>query len=232
MLIKVDHISKSFKKHQVLSNVDLEIAEGSIVSLLGPNGAGKTTLLNIISGLIKADQGKVFIQGQDHLALKNRIGYIPQEIALYQNLTVAQNMTFFAEIYGVKKQDKQQKITSVLTNVGLIDVKNKKVKHLSGGNKRRLNIGVELLKDPICLVMDEGTVGIDIYGKAQILSLMLSLNQQGLTIIFTSHDLLEIAKVATKVCYMKEGKIAEVIYPTKGLERQEIETVYKKLYEN
>lgn len=210
MLI-ANNLSKSYKEVQALSNVSLSIKEGELYGLLGPNGAGKTTTISILSSLLKADSGEVFYQGktlQSNLsACKKLIGVVPQEIALYEDLTAVENLKFWGKLYGITGKNLQSKSDELLNFLGLSDRKNHKIKTYSGGMKRRINIAAALLHDPKIVFMDEPTVGIDPQSRNLIFEVIQELHSSGLTMIYTTHYMEEAERLCDRIGIIDEGKI-------------------------
>ncbi|WP_124057604.1 ABC transporter ATP-binding protein [Vaginisenegalia massiliensis] len=224
--LKVTNISKAYGTQQVLQDVSFEIQKGERFGLIGPNGAGKSTLIDIITGLIKADQGQVVIDGQNikgHLAqIRGKIGLVPQDIGLIENLTVYDNLYYFACLYGLSGQSLKDKIDQILQAMGLEDATKKKVKELSGGMKRRLNIGAALLHDPEFLILDEPTVGVDPQSRQRIFEFLKQLNESGTTILYISHYMEEVEALCHRIFLLDQGR--QVAYGTqdqvKALVRQ------------
>jgi ABC-2 type transport system ATP-binding protein len=200
-------VTKKFKHQLVLDHLDLTIAAGEIVGLIGPNAAGKSTTLHVMSGLIQPDSGQILIEEKPAATQKHLIGFVPQEIALYQDLSVRDNLIFFSGLYGLSAKTSALKINEILSHLDMDALKKKKVKHLSGGMKRRLNIGVELLKDPTIMMLDEATVGIDSQTRTSFFSLIQKMNQNGITVILTSHHLPELEQLCSYFYFLKEGRI-------------------------
>ncbi len=208
-IIKLEDISKKYKKEKVLNNLNLSIESGQITGIIGPNGAGKSTTLSIMADLIPYDDGKVTYRGSSIKDSKGKIGFIPQEIALYDSLSGFENLKFFASLYGIKGNKAKDRISEVCQYVGLEEKIKSKVKTYSGGMKRRLNITAALLNNPELLIMDEPTVGIDIIARNNIIDILKKVNKQGITIVFTSHYMIEIEKLCTYIIFIKNGKIVE-----------------------
>ncbi len=194
-----------------VDGVSFTIHEGEIFSLLGPNGAGKTTTIAMLSCLIKPTSGDAFIDGhsvvREPMAVKQVIGVVPQEIALYNELTARQNLVFWGRMYGLGGRDLQARVSEVLTLVGLDERADDRVKTYSGGMKRRLNIAVGLLHRPRILYMDEPTVGIDPQSRRNILDTVKALNRQGMTVLYTTHYMEEAQELSHRVGIMDRGKL-------------------------
>lgn len=210
-LIRVEHISKHFKKIKAVDGISFSVNKGEILGLLGPNGAGKSTTISMISTLLKPDSGDIFYANTSILqkpkVIQESLGYVPQEIALYPMLTGKDNLSFWGQNYGVKGERLKKKIDEISEIIGIKDRLKDKVKTYSGGMKRRLNIGAALLHDPELIIMDEPTVGIDPQSRKHILDTVLALNKQGMTVIYTSHYMEEVEYLCDRICIMDQGKI-------------------------
>jgi len=211
--VEVDNLVKQYTESGVLAvdHTSFMIREGEIFSLLGPNGAGKSTTISILSCLIKASSGEARIDGKsimtDPLGAKNSIGVVPQEIALYETLSARDNLLFWGRMYGMGGQGLKNRVEEVLEQVELKDRAKDKVKTYSGGMKRRINIAVGLLHKPKLVFMDEPTVGIDPLSRRRILDMVKDLNQQGLTVLYTTHYMEEAAELSDRVGIMDHGKL-------------------------
>lgn len=210
-IVETKDIIKKYKDVLALDHVTLNIQEGEIYGLLGPNGAGKTTLINLLTQAIKVDKGSFRLFGQSvekqMIDLKKDIGVVPQSIAIYEDLSAYENVKFFASLYGLKGSHLKESIQYALEFVGL-DEKSKKVaKTFSGGMKRRLNIACAIAHRPKLIFMDEPTVGIDPQSRNHILDSVTRLNENGSTIIYTSHLMEEVEALCTRVGIMDHGRI-------------------------
>ena len=195
-----------------LNEIDLQIQEGEIFGLLGPNGAGKTTLIAILSGLLPPTSGEAVVAGhsvvRNPMAVKRAIGVVPEEIALYPQLSARQNLRYFGQLYGLSGQALDEAIDEVLAVIELADRADDKVAHYSSGMKRRLNVGVGLLHNPRIVFMDEPTVGLDPESRRRILDLVLQLNrEQGTTILYTTHYMEEAQELSHRVGIIHRGQI-------------------------
>lgn len=211
-MIEVVNLTKKFKKVNAVDQVNFYIEPGEIVGLLGPNGAGKSTTIAMLSTLIPPTEGDVFLNQKsiikNPVSLRKILGVVPQEIALYGELTARENLKFFGNIHKMPKKKLEERIEIVLEQIGLQNESKKKVKHYSGGMKRRLNIGVALLHEPKYLIMDEPTVGIDPQSRNHILETVKRLNEEFHTaIIYTSHYMEEVEYIAKRIYIMDKGKI-------------------------
>lgn len=212
-MIQINTLSKKYKGAETfsVSDLNLKINEGEIFGLLGPNGAGKTTLISMLSSLLKPTSGSFTINGlnyKDHQKeLKQLIGTVPQEYALYPTLTALENLIYFGSMYGIQKSDLKSDIQDHLETLGLSDFANKKIKTFSGGMKRRINLIAGILHDPKVLFLDEPTVGADVQSRNVIIAHLKQLNEKGTTIIYTSHHMNEAEEFCTKVAIIDHGKI-------------------------
>jgi ABC-2 type transport system ATP-binding protein len=212
-MIRIEKLSKKYKASDTYSvfNLDLFIAEHEIFGILGPNGAGKTTLISMLCSLIKPTSGSFSINGLNYQADKNKlkqlIGIVPQEYALYPTLTAYENLKYFGSMYGLKGQSLDDKIKETLNHLGLLAFANKTIDTFSGGMKRRVNLIASILHNPKVLFLDEPTVGVDVQSKNVIIEFLQNINQNGTTIIYTSHHLNEAESFCTKVAILDHGKL-------------------------
>lgn len=214
-MLELMNLSKRYKQFYAVKNMNMYIEKGEIVGLLGPNGAGKSTAISMLSTLIDPTEGDVFFQKKSVLKnptpLRKVTGVVPQEIALYLDLTAEENLYFFGRIYQMSGSNLKQKIDEVLKLIGLMDRRKDVVKKFSGGMRRRLNIGVALLHDPEFLIMDEPTVGIDPQSRNYILETVKRLNEEkGLTILYTSHYMEEVEYLCDRIYIMDRGNLIAV----------------------
>ncbi|WP_016698896.1 ABC transporter ATP-binding protein [Actinoalloteichus spitiensis] len=204
-------LTKRFGRHLAVDSISFTIERGEAYGLLGPNGAGKTTTISMLSGLLRPDAGSVHIAGhaltQDPRAAKARIGYVPQEIALYPELTGRENLRYFGRLYGLPRRTLQNRIAEVLDLVGLTDRADDKVGDYSGGMKRRINIGAALLHEPTLLVLDEPTVGVDPQSRNAILEGVDQLVAAGMSLLYTSHYMEEVERVCKRVGIIDKGRL-------------------------
>lgn len=211
MLVELKNLEKKYKDFKAVDINELNIKEGEIFGFLGPNGAGKTTTISILSGLYTKFSGDVKIFNKDikkqSFDIKKQMGVVPQDLALVDDLTAYENVTFFAKLYGLKGEKLKSSVQETLEFVGLWDRKNDFPTKFSGGMKRRLNIACAIVHKPKLIIMDEPTVGIDPQSRNNILETVKKLNEQGSTIIYTSHYMEEIEAVCTDICIMDHGKI-------------------------
>lgn len=212
--ISVNELYKTYKgsAEPTLKGLTFQFGEGKIAGLLGPNGAGKTTTISILCGIVRGDGGEVVIHGlkQDAAhreAIKQIIGIVPQQIALYPQLSAVENLTYFGNLYGFKGKALQQKIMHYLELFGLEKSAHKEIHKYSGGMKRRANIIAAILHDPKLLVLDEPTAGVDVQSRSMILQFLRDYNRQGASILYTSHLLEEAQSLCEEVVIMDEGKM-------------------------
>jgi ABC-2 type transport system ATP-binding protein len=202
---------KKYGDLTAVAGISFDVEEGEIFSLLGPNGAGKTTTISILSTLFSPTSGEAFISGhsvtQEPMAVKEVIGVVPQEIALYDNLSAMENFKFWGQMYGLSGKTLSNRIDEVLEQIGLKDRAKERIKTYSGGMKRRVNIGVGLLHKPRLLFMDEPTVGIDPQSRRAILDSVKDLNQSGITILYTTHYMEEAQELSDRVGIIDHGKL-------------------------
>lgn len=211
-IIEIINLVKYYDKvnFNAVDGITLKVEKGQIFGLLGPNGAGKTTIISILCGLVKPSEGQVRINGIDLQSgldnIKKIIGVVPQEIALYPNLTVKENLTFFGKLYDLKGAELQKSIELWLNKFGLIDKINHRVETFSGGMKRRVNLIAGLLHKPQILFLDEPTVGIDVHSRTVIVEHLKEINQnQGITIIYTSHHMDEAEYLCSNISIIDSG---------------------------
>ncbi|MBN4065779.1 ABC transporter ATP-binding protein [Candidatus Amoebophilus asiaticus] len=210
-MIKVSGIRKDYGSIQALKGISFDVGIGECFGLLGPNGAGKTTAISIISTLLEADQGNVEIDGRELKSNKSYckqvLGVVPQEIALYNNLSAYDNLMFWGSLYNLKQRELKLKIEDRLKRLGLYERRNDKVKNYSGGMKRRINIAAALLHSPKILLLDEPTVGIDPQSRNLIFEVIETLKAEGLTIIYTTHYMEEAERLCDRIAIIDYGEI-------------------------
>jgi len=210
-MIQVQHLTKSYGSVLALNDVSFHIRQGEFFGLLGPNGAGKTTTISIMSTIVAPDKGSVTIAGHDLVKeptlCKRNIGVVPQEIALYNELSAYDNLLFWGSLYGVPSAELKKRIDTTLDLFGLFDRRNDKVKTYSGGMKRRINIASALLHQPKVLFMDEPTVGIDPQSRNLIFEVVEKLHKQGMTIVYTTHYMEEAERFCDRIAIIDKGQI-------------------------
>jgi ABC-2 type transport system ATP-binding protein len=210
-MVSVTNLKKSYDSVQALKGVSFSIKPGEFYGLLGPNGAGKTTTIGIMSTIIQADEGEVIINGidlkKDPVACKKAIGVVPQEIALYNDLSAYDNLVFWGSLYNVPKGELLQRIDTTLNLFGLFDRRKDKLKTYSGGMKRRINIASALLHSPKILFMDEPTVGVDPQSRNLIFEVIDTLHREGMTMIYTTHYMQEAEQLCDRIGIIDNGMI-------------------------
>lgn len=211
MIVKVENLIKRYKDFLAVDHLNLSIREGEIFGFLGPNGAGKTTTISALSGLTKLDGGDIKIFGKSirthEMAIKREIGVVPQEIAVFEDLSAYENLHYFGRLYGLRGTLLKERIEEALTFTGLMERSKESPKKFSGGMKRRLNIACAILHHPKLIIMDEPTVGIDPQSRNHILQSIKELNRMGSTIIYTSHYMEEVEEICTNIAIMDHGRI-------------------------
>ncbi|MBR7927648.1 ABC transporter ATP-binding protein [Aerococcaceae bacterium zg-ZUI334] len=216
--VTVKDINKQFQQKSVLNNVNFTIEKGERFGLIGPNGAGKSTLIDIMTGLIVADSGEVIIDDinikKDILAVRKKLGVVPQDLALMEELNGYDNLIYFGGMYGLSGKELQSRVDELLKTIGLTAHAKKKVKTYSGGMKRRLNIAAALLHRPEFLILDEPTVGVDPQSRQYIFDFLKDLNENGTTILYISHYMEEIEALCDRLLILDSG--SEVAYGTKA----------------
>lgn len=211
MILEVKSLNKRYGDKLAVDNMNLKIAKGEILGLLGPNGAGKTTLINSIIGITDIQSGEINIFGksmkQHPLEIKKSIGVVPQNLALLNELTAIENVTYFAKLYGLKGEGLKAGVREALEFTNLWERRNEFPKKFSGGMQRRLNIACSIAHKPELIIMDEPTVGIDPQSRNHILESIKKLNELGSTIIYTSHYMEEVEAICTRVVIMDNGRL-------------------------
>ena len=209
--VKMEQVTKSFGDIIAVDKMSLSIEEREIFGLLGPNGAGKSTVINMITGLLSIDKGSISVNGSDvkkeKMTIKAQIGIVPQDIAIYEELTSLENVRFFASLYGLRGKELEAAALEALEFTGLSDKSKSYPKNFSGGMKRRLNIACAIAHKPRLIIMDEPTVGIDPQSRNHILQSVKKLNEMGSTIIYTSHYMEEVEEICSRIAIMDHGKV-------------------------
>jgi len=212
-VIHIQEISKKYKgaDEYSIQRLNLSIIDGEIIGLLGPNGAGKTTLISMLCGLLKPTSGTITIKNlsfkKNRKKIKQIIGVVPQEYALYPTLTAYENLMYFGSMYGISGKQLKQVVLDNLELLGLIKFAHKRVDTFSGGMKRRVNLIAGILHNPKILFLDEPTVGVDVQSKKVIIDHLKELNNNGTTIVYTSHHLTEAQEFCTRVAILDRGLI-------------------------
>lgn len=203
--------SYSHPVHVCFSKLSLKVEAGERFGLFGPNGAGKTTLMNCMTGLLSYQQGNIYLLGneikKDPRKIKKLIGFVPQDLAFYQELSPIENLEFFGALSGMDKQSIKTRSAELLEVLGLSEVKNKAVQKFSGGMRRKVNLAIGVIHNPALLFLDEPTVGVDIQTRHTIIDYLKDLNSKGTTLIYTSHQLSEAQDLCSKIALIDHGKI-------------------------
>ena len=210
-VLTIKNLRKAFGPLVAVDDVSFAIERGTLVGLLGPNGAGKTTTVAMIAGLLTPDKGDVLVDGArlsgDTDPKKRRIGLVPQDLALYDELSARANLRFFGALYSLSGAVLDKAITDAMTLVGLLDRLNDRVATYSGGMKRRLNLAAGLLHDPDILILDEPTVGVDPQSRNAIFDNLETLKQRGKALVYTTHYMEEVERLADRIVVMDHGKV-------------------------
>ncbi len=232
--IEIKDIVKNYGDKRSVDHLNLTIERGEVFGLLGPNGAGKSTTIKMICGLLASDQGEISIDGlsvkKHPLEVKRRIGIVPQELAIYENLSARENLVFFGKLYGLRGRELANRVDEALAFVGLADRQKDKPGSFSGGMKRRLNIACAVVHEPKLIIMDEPTVGIDPQSRNHILESVRLLNQNGTTVIYTSHYMEEVEAISSRIGIIDhgqliaQGQLKDLIAQVEEKEKLQIET--------
>ncbi len=213
-ILEVRQLVKKYGDFEAVKGISFHIDRGEIFSLLGPNGAGKTTTISVLSTLFQPTAGDVLVDGhsvvREPMVVRNRIGVVPQELALYDDLTARENLVFWGQMYGLSGKNLNERVSQVLEEIGLADRAKERIKTFSGGMKRRVNIGVGLLHRPALLFMDEPTVGIDPQSRRAILDSVKELNRQGMSVLYTTHYMEEAQELSDRVGIMDHGELIAI----------------------
>ena len=215
-MIQVENITKKYGSFIAVNDISFEIDEGEIVGFLGPNGAGKSTTMNMITGFIEPTSGRIIVDGYDiskkPRKAKRQIGYMPEGVPLYSDLTVKEFITYMAELKGVPKKEKKEKVQKAIEETGLQDVQNKLTKYLSRGYKQRVSMAGALVSNPKVIILDEPTVGLDPKQVTEIRALIKKLGKDH-TVILSSHILSEVSQICNRVIIINNGKILAIDTP-------------------
>ena len=210
-ILEVHNLVKKYGDFTAVNGISFDIQEGEIFSLLGPNGAGKTTTISVLSTLYTLTSGEALVGGhsvaKEPMAVRQLIGVVPQDLAIYDDLTARENLSFWGQMYDLSGKTLKTRIDEVLEQIGLADKADQRIKTYSGGMKRRVNIGVGLLHRPRLLFMDEPTVGIDPQSRRAILDSVKDLNQQGMTVLYTTHYMEEAEELSDRVGIIDHGEL-------------------------
>lgn len=223
-VLECSGLHKSYGERKAVDGVGFHIDLGETYGLLGPNGAGKTTTISMICGLLTRDAGEVTVAGEPIdvglIDAKQWIGYVPQDLAIYPDLTAEENLMFFGRLYGLSGKALKSRSEAVLEVTGLIDRRDDKTEEYSGGMKRRLNIGIGLLHEPRLLMLDEPTVGVDPQSRNAILDSVERLSGEGMAVLYTTHYMEEAERLCNRVGIIDQGKIM-----AEGTRRQLVELI-------
>ncbi|TGA97972.1 ABC transporter ATP-binding protein [Sporolactobacillus shoreae] len=210
-VLEINQLTKAFSSKTALDHVSFSIRKGTCFGLLGPNGAGKSTTMKILTGILSADSGTVRMFGMDaaanRLAVQKQVGYVPQEITLYDKLSAIDNLKFFGGLYGITGTLLKTRIEAVLQETGLSDRAKDQIKSFSGGMKRRINIACALLHEPKLLILDEPTVGIDPQSRNHIFDMIRHLRDSGVTVIYSTHYMEEVEALCDEIAIIDQGKV-------------------------
>ncbi len=211
MILEAKNIIHRYGDITALDDVSLKLNKGEILGLLGENGAGKSTLISVLCGLLKASSGQIFFNGkeinQNIKSFRRQVGLVPQEISLFDNLTVRDNLYFWASSYGICRGSAEKRIEDIAKELEFLSGLDKVVSTLSGGYQRRINIAASIIHQPDIVILDEPTVGVDVHARNIILSMIKSMSSNGTSIIYTSHYIDEIQRISDTVNIIKKGKI-------------------------
>ena len=209
--IEVRDLTKAFREVVAVGGISFEVRRGEVFSLLGPNGAGKSTAISIISGLLRPDSGDAFVMGhsilKESMAARRCLGVVPQEVALYNDMSARENLVVWGRMYGLSGKDLERRADEMLKAVGLVERQKGRVATFSGGMKRRVNIAAALLHTPQVVIMDEPTVGIDPQSRRHILDYVKELNRQGMSVLYTTHYMEEAEELSNRIAIMDKGKV-------------------------
>ncbi|HEX7975988.1 MAG TPA: ATP-binding cassette domain-containing protein [Anaerolineales bacterium] len=210
-ILEVQNLVKKYGDFTAVKGITFDIQEGEIFSLLGPNGAGKTTTISVLSTLYAPSGGDAVIGGhsisKEPMSVRKLIGVVPQDLAIYDDLTARENLSFWGQMYDLSGKSLKSRIEEVLQQIGLADKADQRVKTYSGGMKRRVNIGIGLLHKPRLLFMDEPTVGIDPQSRRAILDSVKDLNRQGMTVLYTTHYMEEAQELSNRIGIIDHGEL-------------------------
>src|SRR5450631_1911868 len=211
--IRIENLAFQYPGQQGIcfNNFNLEIGAGERFGLFGPNGAGKTTLMNLMTGLLKYSSGSIRLLGheiKDHpKSINNIFGFVPQDLSFYPELSARENLAFYGAWYGLSRKEIKIRTEELLEVLGLSSVGNRVLQNFSGGMKRRVNLAIGVMHQPKVLFLDEPTVGVDVQSRHAIIHYLKELNETGITLIYTSHQLEEAAELCNKIAMMDDGKI-------------------------
>lgn len=210
VILEVDSVAKSYGETVALNGVTLSVEHGEILGLLGPNGAGKSTLMHLVSGLLRPDRGNVLLEGgtdPSQPAARHRVGLAPQSLALYEELTASENLSFVGKLYGLRGSKLAERVDWALGVAGLKDRRRHRVRSFSGGMKRRLNLVCALMHQPRLVLLDEPTVGVDPQTRAHLFETIEGLRADGTSVVYATHYMEEAARLADRVAIIDHGKL-------------------------
>ena len=226
------NLFKSLGRKKIVKNVSLKLNNGEIIGLLGPNGAGKTTTFRLMVGLLKPDEGEIYLNNEDisrlplYLRARKGLGYLPQDSSVFRKLTVEENFKAILEFLPIKKEEKQKKLNSTLEEMGLVEIKKRLSYFLSGGERRKVEIGRILLLSPHFLLLDEPFTGIDPLGIQDIQNILNSLKEKGIGILITDHNVKDTLKITDRAYLISSGEITCEGSPQELLNNQKARELY------
>jgi ABC-2 type transport system ATP-binding protein len=210
-MLEVRNLTKNYGSEPALAGLSFQVGKGEMFGLLGPNGAGKTSLMSIVSGLLDPSAGQVFLDNKEFRrhdrAMRRLIGIVPQDLAIYNELTARENLRFFGELYGIAGDVLTQRVEAILHAIALADRADDRAGTFSGGMKRRLNLGASIVHEPTILLLDEPTTGVDPQSRNHIFEEVRRLNALGMTIIYTSHYMEEVQVLCPRIGILDHGKL-------------------------
>ncbi len=213
-VLSIRNLQKSYKEKKAVKGISFDVFEEEVLCFLGPNGAGKTTTINILAGILNEDHGEISYRGEPFKNVlrkyKSELGIVPQDMAIYEEISALNNVKFFASLYGLKGEALETAALDALKRVGLYNVRKDKPKTFSGGMKRRLNIACGVAHKPSLVIFDEPTVGIDPQSRNHILSYIKSLKEEGVTVVYTSHYMEEVEEISTRIIIIDYGEIIAI----------------------
>ncbi len=206
-IITVQNFSKQFGNNQVVTDLDFEVNEGEVFAFLGANGSGKTTTIRCLLGILEATSGSLLIQGKQYgPEMSELVGYLPEERGLYASETVIDTMTYLGELKGMAIEDARLWSYDYLEQVGLEGKAKSKIKKLSSGQQQKIQLGITIINDPKLLILDEPTKGLDPMNRTLLIDILLNLKKKGSTIVFITHQMEEVEKIADRLLMIKDGK--------------------------
>lgn len=206
-MIQIEGLSKSFGEKQVIQDLSFEVFKGEVFAFLGANGSGKTTTIRCLLNIYQPDQGKLLINGEKFsVEMSSMLGYLPEERGLYLTNRVLETLVFFGQLKGLHKQDATQRSLEYLERVGLKDKANLEIKRLSSGQQQKIQLGITILNRPQLLILDEPTKGLDPLNRSLLMDMLLELNRAGSTIVFITHQMDEVERIADRLVMIKDGQ--------------------------